>query len=249
MLIKYNKTFSRHLGRDMEYKTYGDRGHGVIVFPTQDGRFYDYQDFEMVDVLSEFIDKGLIRLICVDSIDKETWSAGDQDEHERIVRHEQWYRYITEELIPEVKLYEKETFIATGCSLGGYHAGNFFFRRPDLFDTVLALSGLYHAAFFFPDYHDPLIYDNSPCDFLPNMDKDHPYLELYRNRRIVMCVGQGQWEEELLDSTRRMDAIFKEKGIPAWVDYWGTDVSHDWSWWRVQIVYFMRKLLESDLHA
>jgi len=30
------------------------------------------------------------------------------------------------------------TFIVTGCSMGGFHAGNFFFRRPDLFDTLLA---------------------------------------------------------------------------------------------------------------
>ena len=30
------------------------------------------------------------------------------------------------------------TFIVTGCSMGGFRAGNFFFRRPDLFDTLLA---------------------------------------------------------------------------------------------------------------
>ena len=39
-----------------------------------------------------------------------------------------------------------------------------------------------------------------------------------------MCVGQGAWEEELLYSTRQMDALLKEKNVPAWVDYWGHDV-------------------------
>ena len=42
-----------------------------------------------------------------------------------------------------------------------------------------------------------------------------------------MCVGQGAWEEELLYSTRQMDALLKEKNVPAWVDYWGHDVDHD----------------------
>lgn len=246
MKIEYFKTYSRHLGRDMEYKTYGDCGHGVIVFPSQDGRFYDYQDFDMVGALSEFIDRGRIRLICVDSIDRETWSDTGGDEHQRIGLHEKWYRYVVDELIPSVRRYPEETFIATGCSMGGYHAANFFFRRPDLFDTLLSLSGLYHAGFFFPNYTDALVYDNSPYDFLRNMPADHPYMDSYRKRRIVMCVGQGAWEDDLLESTRKTEQILKEKNIPAWIDYWGHDVSHDWSWWRIQIVYFMRKLIEEE---
>lgn len=246
MKINYVKAYSTQLGRDMEYKTYGEGGHGVIVFPSQDGRFYDYQDFDMVGALSEFIDRGLIRLICVDSIDRETWSDAGGDEQRRIGLHERWFRYITDELVPAVRRYPGETFIATGCSMGGYHAGNFFFRRPDLFDTLLALSGLYHADFFFPGYTRPLVYENSPYDFLSHMPAEHPYLSLYRNRRIVMCVGQGAWEEDLLDSTRKMDALLRNKEIPAWVDYWGFDVSHDWYWWRMQVVYFMRKLVEEE---
>ena len=45
MNINYVKKYSNALGRDMEYKTYGDKGHPVLVFPSQDGRFYDYQVF------------------------------------------------------------------------------------------------------------------------------------------------------------------------------------------------------------
>ena len=33
------------------------------------------------------------------------------------------------------------------------------------------------------------------------MPDDHPYWHIYRQRRIVMCVGQGAWEDELLRST------------------------------------------------
>ena len=36
------------------------------------------------------------------------------------------------------------------------------------------------------------------------MPADHPYWDIYRHRRIIMCVGQGSWEDELLDSTRQI---------------------------------------------
>lgn len=247
MNVQYHKHYSFTLGRDMEYKTYGDKGHAVLVFPSQDGRFYDYQNFDMVDTLSQFIERRAIRLICCDSIDRETWSDIYGNQSDRIKLHERWYHYIVDELIPQVR-HSNETFIATGCSMGGFHAGLFFFRRPDLFDTLLSLSGLYNADYFMPNYRDPLIYDNSVIDFLQGMPADHPYVEQYSKRRIVCCVGQGNWEEDLLASTRRLDAILREKKIPAWIDYWGADVSHDWYWWRKQVYYFMNELINDEIY-
>ena len=127
--------------------------------------------------------------------------------------------------------------------MGAFHAANFFFRRPDVFDTVIALSGLYSSSYGFPDYSDDLTYSNSPLDFLRQMPKDHPWIDLYNKCNIFICVGQGRWEDELLDSTRQLDAILREKGIQAMVDYWGYDVDHDWPWWRKQLPYFLGKVL------
>ena len=55
----------------------------------------------------------------------------------------------------------------------------------------------------------------------------------------MICVGQGAWEEPLLAGTRRLDAVLHQKGIRAWVDYWGYDVNLDWPWWKKQIRYFL----------
>lgn len=248
MTTNYIKHWSNILGRNMEYKTYGDSGHAVLVFPSQDGRYYDYQNFDMVATLTPFIEAGQIRLICLDSIDPETWSAAehnyDWNNYRGLIeKHERWYNYIIEELIPQVRR-GQEQFIATGCSMGGFHAGLFFFRRPDLFDTLLSLSGLYHAGYFFHDYSDELVYNNSVIDFLSNMPDDHFYWETYRNSRIIACVGQGKWEDDLLASTRRLDTILAQKNVPHWFDYWGFDSDHDWAWWRKQIYYFMGKVVE-----
>ena len=243
MRIDYIKHFSQSLGRDMEYKTYGDNGHAVLVFPSQNGRFYDYENMGMVNAVAPFIEEGKIRLICVDSIDSETWSDLGGNPRWRIEQHERWYNYIINELIPAVRRGD-ETFISTGCSMGGFHSANFFFRRPDIFDTLIALSGLYHASYFFGDYSDLLVYSNSPLDYLQHMPADHYYWDIYRHRNIIMCVGQGSWEDDMLDSIHKIEPVLRRHDVPAWIDYWGHDVAHDWPWWRIQVVYFMEKILK-----
>ena len=164
MRIDYHKEWSHSLGRDMEYKVYGESGRPLLAFPSQDGRFYDYENFGMVDVLSPWIESGKIRLICCDSIDTETWSNHYGNPRQRIELHERWYHYIMDELLPRLRHFDNETFMVTGCSMGAFHAGNFFFRRPDIFDSLIALSGLYHSAYGFGSYHDDLTYANSPQD-------------------------------------------------------------------------------------
>lgn len=243
MTTHYEKHYSHALGREMEYKTYGEEGIPFLVFPSQDGRFFNFEDFGMTAALAPFIESGRIRLVCADGIDRETWSDTSSNEHRRIELHERWFRYITDELLPAVRHADGERFFTTGCSMGAFHAANFFFRRPDLFEGTVALSGFYHARYFFPGYTDPLVYDNSPGDFLRGMPADHPYIGIYQQRRIILCVGQGRWEDELLESTREIDATLREKGIPAWVDYWGYDCDHDWPWWRKQIIYFVEKIV------
>ena len=248
MEARYYKHWSAALGREMEYKTFGNRGRGVLVFPSQDQRFWEWEDNGMVDGLAPMIESGLIHLICCDSIDKETWSvvnATPQEQHDYrqlIELHEHWYEYITEELIPEVN--GGQRLIVTGCSMGGYHAGNVFFRRPDLFDTLLSLSGLFHADYFFPGFTEELIYRNSPLHYLRDQNDPSVLLDTYRDKQIILCCGQGEYEGITNESTCCLGDLLTEKGIPHWTDIWGCDVSHSFEWWRKQAKYFFEHILE-----
>lgn len=243
MHIEYHKWWSQNLNREMEYKVYGHDGQALIAFPCQDGRFFDWENYHMIDVLAPWIESGKARIICVDGIDWETWSnKGYWDKNARIEQHERWFRYITDELLPNIKHNPEQMFMTTGASMGGFHAANFFFRRPDLFNGCICLSGLYHAAYGFDGWMNELVYQNSPQDFLQQMPWNHPWLEKYRQSKIVFCVGQGRWEDELLWSTREMDRILCEKQIPAWFDYWGFDIDHDWPFWRRQLPHFFANL-------
>jgi esterase/lipase superfamily enzyme len=242
METRYMKEYSPFLGRDMECKVYGSTGRPVLFIPCQDGRYYDFENFHMDDVFAPWIDGGEVMVFAIDTLDVETWS-GKAEAYSRIRRHEQWMCYVVDEVVPFIReISGRSDIIAFGCSLGATHAVNLFFRFPERFTGLLALSGIYTAEYGFGSYMDEVVYRNSPVHYLSNMSPDHPYIARYNRNQGIICVGQGAWEQ--VDTTRILDELFREKGIDVWVDYWGHDVSHDWPWWYKQVAYFMPKLLE-----
>ncbi len=250
METQYFKFYSHALGRDMECKLYGHAGRPALFIPCQDGRFYDFENYRMTDVWSPFIESGQVMVLGIDTMDLETWSNKGGDPRWRIERHEQWMRYITDEVVPFLRHIAKERngwdwepgIMTFGCSLGATHAANLYFRRPDLFDRMLALSGIYTGDYGWDGYMDDLVYANSPVHFLANMPADHPYIAQYNANKGVICVGQGAWE--VPDTTWQLKHIFEAKDIHVWVDFWGHDCVHDWDWWYKQVPYFLPYLLD-----
>ncbi len=238
--------YSKNLRRNMTVKIYGYGGVPFLIFPTQDAMSDNFENFGMIDTLKDFIERGQIQLFCVDTVDIETWSNIYGDKAWRAARQESYYDYIIEEILPLIR--EKNSSgklpIAAGCSLGGLHAAIVFFRRPELFGGMLSLSGVYDAKFFFDGWLNSTLYDNSPADFLANISPTHPYIDIYNSKKIILCIGQGAWEEEGVRTTAIMKKIFAEKNIHAWTDFWGYDVCHDWYWWKKQILYFLPEFLK-----
>ena len=79
--------------------------------------------------------------------------------------------------------------------------------------------------------------------YLPNLPEDHFYMDMYRNQKSIVVIGQGAWEEALLPSTRQLDTICRQKGIPTRFEYWGFDVNHDWPWWHKMVPTYLPWLL------
>lgn len=251
MKKEWFKEYSECLNRDMEFMVYGHAGQPILVFPSQDGRYFDFENNGMVHSVEHLIDQGRIQLFCCDSIDPESWSGKGLDPRHRTYMMEQWYYYVVNELVPrifEINSYGNgggyaDGIFTTGCSMGATHAANFMFRRPDIFKGTIALSGYYDSDLFFDDYHDEILYRNSPIQYLHGMSYDHPYVDMYRHCKIVLCCGQGAWEDDMIRSTIRMKELLEFKDIPAWIDLWGYDVNHDWPWWRVQFPYFVERVI------
>lgn len=244
---EYHSFYSRALQKEMALKAYGHGGKPFLVFPSSGGRFFEYEDFGMVGALEESIRAGKIRLFTVDSVDHESWLNFGISPRSRADRHDAYERYILDEVLPFIHQTcgKIRKAAVTGCSMGAYHAANFFFRHPDRFDTVVALSGLYGPKYLLGDYMDDHLYFYFPLLYLPNLE-DPAYLEAYRASRLVFCAGQGPWERcdryDCIGDTLALKQVLDRKGVPAWADLWGYDVSHDWPWWRRQISYFVGKL-------
>ena len=249
MQIRYYKEYSNYLNRDMEFKVFGHAGRPILIFPCQSGRFFDWENNGMCSIAAPWIDAGKLQIFCADSIDRESWDNNGPG-RPRIEMQERYYNYVTGELTPRLLEINREQgadhtgrVLTGGASVGAFHAVNFFLRRPDLYNGTIALSGIYTNERSFGCYHDDLTYNNAPLQYLGGMPCGHPYIEKYNRSRIVLCVGRGAWEVETLEDTRAMAAIFRRKGIDAWVDFWGDDVCHDWNWWYLQAAYFLPLIL------
>ena len=244
MEIRYEKHWSSHLNRFMEFKIYGNSGKPVMFIPCQSGRFFDFENFKMIDYWAKYIEEGKCTVYSVDSIDDEAWAAKGADNRWRIENHERWYNYITTEMVPTIHHYSGQQGIMTfGASMGAMHAANLYYRRPDLFDSTFAISGLYDNKDFFGDYCDNLVYNNCPNYYLANMPHDHPYIEMYNSQKSLIVCGQGDWEGPLLESTRWLDTVCCQKGIKTRFEYWGLDVAHDWPWWFKMVEVYLPWLL------
>ena len=247
MKIGYQKWRSEALGQDMEIKIYGEGGIPILIFPAMGGRFTEFEDFGMVNACLDYIEKGRIQLFTIDSVDNQSWLKGDAMPDERAARHEQYDRYVCNEVVPFMQKYtgiDKKP-ITAGCSVGGYHAANFFFKHPDLFSGVICLSGVLSLKIFIGDYIDEFVYFNSPIYYLPNLTEEY-YLKFIREGKIFICVGQGAWEEPMIRDAKEIQKILLKKKIPAWIDFWGFDVNHDWIWWRKQFPYFLNQICALD---
>ncbi len=244
MQVEYYKAWSVALDREVEWKVYGRAGKPLVVFPSARGSFYQFEDFGMVDAVRRFVEQGQVRLYTLSSNDHETWLADDwislEDRGRNYLKYD---AYVVSEAVPYIRDHSGHAgqLAATGCSMGAYHAANFFFRHPDIFDTVIALSGLYGPWAFVGDYVDDNVYFNFPLLYLPNLT-DSWYLDRLREGRIIVCVGQGAWEHDHVRETRALESVLQRLDVSAWFDYWGYDVNHDWPWWRRQLPYFLEKL-------
>lgn len=234
------------LGKEMHVAVHGTKGLPVIVFPTLGQPAESLEEAGVVAELADYVDSGTIQLFCTDTVDAESWGNPEGDPAARAERQETFYHYVVDELVPLVHKVSKSDArpLALGFDMGATHASIVALRRPDLFQGCVCLSGSYDARRYFGDWMDATLYDNTPCAFLPQMASDHPYVAVYNQRQLLFCCGQDETEADSLRTTREMEANFARLGVDVWCDYWGSDVTHTWFWWRKQLRYFMPIVLE-----
>lgn len=238
----YHKWFSTALQRDMELLAFGDRGKKVLFFPTRRAHFYDYENWGVISALTHQIESGQLHVICVDSIDAESFYSHTLSPGDRIIRHMQYEKYILEEVIPFVnKQNQSNHLMVAGCSLGAYHALNLAFRFPHLFEKAVGMSGRYdltQAMGTFKDlfhgYVDENVYLNMPNRYIPHLF-DLDYLEAIRKLKIILAVGET---DAFLEDNRFLSQTLKEKGIDHEFNIWTGEAHNPDQWKQMVQLYF-----------
>jgi esterase/lipase superfamily enzyme len=229
-------------GAEGELIAYGDYGRPVLVFPSEQGRAWDYEDRGMIGAVAGLIDHGRVKMYCADSFDSWTWNDDWIPLEERARRHLVYERWIVEQVVPWIHgdCGGFQEIVTTGSSFGAYHAVNFAFRRADLFPAAIALSGVYDVSVVGWGERGETVYFNNPMDYVSGLHGDHLHW-LQNQLSIVLVCGQGAWEESTgaLDSTKRFAGVLADRAIRHELDVWGWDVPHDWPSWRAQIAHHL----------
>ena len=238
---EYHEWHSPALGRPMQLLVFGHAGARVLLFPTRKARFYDYENWGVVEALRVKIEDGLLQLYCVDSIDAESLYCPHKHPAERIRRHLQYERYILDEVLPLTRHNPNMFLMAAGCSMGAFHAVTLALRHPHLFGKVVGMSGRYDltqgmAAFqdLFQGYVDENVYLSTPNRFLPQLTNEE-YLTELRRLEITIVVGEA---DAFLENNHCLSRQLHEKNIVHQLHVWASE-AHKPTYWQQMVKLYL----------
>lgn len=236
---KIHKWFSTNLQKEMEVAVYGHYGFALLLIPTAAADYLEYERFLLIDSIQKYIDEGKVKVFSINSINSESWLNNKMLPRHKAIRHQQFNDYVFHEVIPFIKTQtSSETPIITcGASLGALHAANLFFKRPDLIDGIIAMSGDYNLSTYTKGYYDEDVYFNSPLQYMANLDDKHFLPKIREKKHIHIITGSGNYENP--DASRRLSKILEDKEIPHELDVWGEDMPHDWPTWRAMLPHYL----------
>lgn len=237
----YHKWWSPRLSRDMELLVFGHGGARVIVFPTRCGRFFDYENFGLVERIRSRLEAGQLQLYCVDSVDQEAFYATSTSGHDRVRRHQRYEEYVLEEVLPLSEQLNGGSYLMThGCSLGGYHAVNIALRHATRFGKAVSLSGRFdltqnieHFRDLLDGHRDDLVYFHTPNAYLPNL-RDAHQLSVLRGLEIVLAVGD---QDPFFDQNYRLACALGEHGIRHALHVWSGRAHNPRNWAKMIDLY------------
>lgn len=237
----YRRWYSPHLHRDMELLVFGHAGARTLMFPTRDGRFYEYEDLGVVASLADKIAAGQLQLYCIEGLARESFYDVRRSPAERIRRHGALEAYVLEEVMPLMDhLNPAGSTLVAGCSLGAFQAASLAFRHPHRFAKLAAFSGRYDLTRPVEEFVDLLgghfdddVYFHMPSQYLPGLT-DEWHLRHLRRMDIVFVVGM---EDPFLADNRYVSELLWAKGIPNRLEIWEGRAHRGHAWRSMAEIY------------
>src|SRR2546430_6714749 len=79
---------------------YGHWGRPVLVFPSERGRAWDFENNGMITAVQDLIEAGRVKLYCVDSYDAASWANHEIPLEEPARRHRPHESWIVRDVVP-----------------------------------------------------------------------------------------------------------------------------------------------------
>jgi esterase/lipase superfamily enzyme len=231
--------YSPALNKDMPIAVYGYYGFALLMIPTAAADYLEYERFQLLDSLAPHINAGKVKVFSINSINTESWMNNHMDPRHKAIRHQQFNEYVYSEVVPFIrdKTSSETPIITCGASFGALHSANLFFKRPDLINGCIAMSGVYDLTEYSKGYFDDDVYFNSPIHYLPNLTDHHILEQIRRSRHVHLVTGSGEFEDP--EANRRFAGVLYGKGINYELDIWGPEWKHDWPTWRTMLPHYL----------
>ena len=219
----------------MDLLIFGHAGARVLVFPTSQGRFYEWEDQGMMGALAEPLERGWLQLYCVDSVDAESWYAKHRHPSDRGRRHTAYDEYLVREVLPlSAHRNPNPYLIAAGASFGAYHALAFGLRHPEAVGRILGMSGRYDITEMTGGFRDTDIHFASPPHIIEH-ESDEGRLAAIRRIDIILAIGR---DDPSYADNERITRLLWQRGIPHAFRVWD-GWAHDWPWWKSMVVRYI----------
>jgi esterase/lipase superfamily enzyme len=231
--------YSPSLNKEMPIAVYGYYGFALLLVPTAAADYLEYERFQLIESLQPFIDGGKVKVFSINSINTESWMNDSMEPRYKAIRHQQWNEYVYNEVIPFIHTHTSQDtpIIVSGASFGALHSANLFFKRPELINGCIAMSGVYELSEYTKGYFDDDVYFNSPMHYMPNLGDHHILEQIRRSHHIHLLSGSGAYEDP--ESARRFAGILYGKGITYELDIWGQEWTHDWNTWKTMLPHYL----------
>ena len=225
---------------------YGHSGRPVLVFPSEQGRAWDYENNGMVGAVADLVEAGRVKLYCVDSFDHLTWSDTSVPLEERARRH------------GAVRVVDHRPRGAGRSARDSPRAGRH--RHHRLQPRRLPRAQLHAAT------RRPVPAGDLPVRQLRPRRRGTRGASAVTRRtsptRPTTCRTSAAttwtgcaagcpccWSSARAPGRRTRPArcrrhagwpvLLHDKGIPHEFDLWGHDVAHDWPWWQRQLAHHL----------
>lgn len=223
---------SQHLNKEMTVNIYGYYGFAILMFPAFTDDPNECEQEGMIKKIKPFIEKGKCRVFSLETVNSESWLNTEIPPEEKSQRHYEYNNYVIDEVVPFVfnSCGGPVPIITSGAKHGAFHAANKYFRRPDIFYGVIAMSGIYDLRHYCGDYFDQNCYFNSPIHYLPNLHDEY-WLSFLKNKHHVYLLS-GSGEDENPGGTHHIGEVLSHTEIPHNIDIWDQQWGHNWNTWN-----------------